>query len=148
VVYTKRTRLPAKQEQDLGVEWTPDLDDLIKRSDFLCIACDYNPGTRKLIGKCELDLTKPQAYLINTARGRIVDEPEVIKALQEKRIAGAALDVYWNGPTGMIRPSRRIPRCRKSSANSTTSSSPPTTEARPGTSATARRPRSRAAWLR
>src|SRR6202162_6011661 len=45
VVYTKRNRLPAKQEQDLGVEWAPDLDDLIKRSDFVCIACDYNPST-------------------------------------------------------------------------------------------------------
>jgi glyoxylate reductase len=41
---------------------------------------------------------KPQAYLINTARGRIVDEPELIRALQEKRIAGAGLDVYWNEP--------------------------------------------------
>jgi glyoxylate reductase len=98
VIYTKRTRLPAQQEQELGVEWTPGLDDLIKRSDFVCIACDYNQSTRKLIGKRELDLMKPQAYLINTARGRIVDEPELIKALQEKRIAGAALDVYWNDP--------------------------------------------------
>src|ERR1700676_4351610 len=41
---------------------------------------------------------KPEAYLINTARGRIVDEPELILALQEKRIAGAALHVYWNEP--------------------------------------------------
>jgi lactate dehydrogenase-like 2-hydroxyacid dehydrogenase len=98
VLYTKRTRLPAQREQELGVEWTPGLDDLIKRSDFVCIACDYNQSTRKLIGKRELDLMNPQAYLINTARGRIVDEPELIKALQEKRIAGAALDVYWNEP--------------------------------------------------
>jgi glyoxylate reductase len=98
MVYTKRTRLPAQQEQDLGVEWTPDLDDLIKRSDFVCIACDYNQSTRKLIGRRELGLMKPEAYLINTARGRIVDEPELIRALQEKRIAGAALDVYWNEP--------------------------------------------------
>jgi lactate dehydrogenase-like 2-hydroxyacid dehydrogenase len=98
VLYTKRTRLPAQREQELGVEWTPGLDDLIRRSDFVCIACDYNQSTRKLIGKRELDLMKPQAYLINTARGRIVDEPELIKALQEKRIAGAALDVYWDEP--------------------------------------------------
>jgi phosphoglycerate dehydrogenase-like enzyme len=98
VIYTKRTRLPAQQEQELGVEWAPDLDDLLKRSDFVCMACEYNPGTRKLIGRRELDLMKPQAYLINTARGRIVDEPELIRALQEKRIAGAGLDVYWNEP--------------------------------------------------
>jgi phosphoglycerate dehydrogenase-like enzyme len=98
VVYTKRTRLPAQQEEDLGVEWTPELDDLLARSDFVCMACDYNPSTRKLIGRRELDLMKPEAFLINTARGRIVDEPELIRALQEKRIAGAALDVYWNEP--------------------------------------------------
>jgi lactate dehydrogenase-like 2-hydroxyacid dehydrogenase len=97
-VYTKRNRLPAKREHELALEWTPDLDDLIKRSDFLCLVCDYNPTTHKLIGRRELDLMKPEAYLINTARGRIVDEPELIRALQEKRIAGAALDVYWNEP--------------------------------------------------
>jgi len=97
-VYTKRNRLPARREQELGLEWTPDLDDLIRRSDFLCLVCDYNPSTHKLIGKRELELMKPEAYLINTARGRIVDEPELIHALQEKRIAGAALDVYWNEP--------------------------------------------------
>jgi glyoxylate reductase len=98
VIYTKRTRLPAAQERSLGVEWTPRLDELLKRSDFVCVACDYNPSTHKLIGKRELDLMKPEAYLINTARGRIIDEPELIRALQEKRIAGAALDVYWNEP--------------------------------------------------
>jgi lactate dehydrogenase-like 2-hydroxyacid dehydrogenase len=97
-LYTKRTRLSAEREQNLGIEWTPELDDLIRRSDFVCLACDYNPSTHKLIGKRELDLMKPTAYLINTARGRIVDEPELIRALQEKRIAGAALDVYWNEP--------------------------------------------------
>jgi lactate dehydrogenase-like 2-hydroxyacid dehydrogenase len=98
VLYTKRNRLPAEQEQALGAEWTPDLDDLLKRSDFVCIACRYGPSTHKLIGKRELDLMKPEAYLINTGRGRIVDEPELIRALQEKRIAGAGLDVYWNEP--------------------------------------------------
>jgi glyoxylate reductase len=98
VIYTKRTRLPAGRERDLGVEWSPGLDDLLRRSDFVCIACDYNLSTHKLIGKRELDLMKPEAYLINTARGRIVDEPELIRALQDKRIAGAGLDVYWNEP--------------------------------------------------
>jgi hypothetical protein len=72
------------------------LDELLKSSDFVCIACRYNPSTHKLIGKRELGLMKLEAYLINTGRGRIVDESELIKALQEKRIAGAALDVFWN----------------------------------------------------
>jgi phosphoglycerate dehydrogenase-like enzyme len=98
VVYTKPTRLPTEREQELGVKWAPHLDELLKQSDFVCIACRYNPTTHKLIGKRELGLMKPEAYLINTGRGRIVDEPELIQALKEKRIAGAALDVFWNEP--------------------------------------------------
>ncbi len=97
LIYTLN-RLPAEREKELGLDWTPDLDDLLKRSDFVCIACDYNPSTHKLIGRRELDVTKPEAYLINTRWGRIIDEPEIIMALQEKRIAGAALDVFWNQP--------------------------------------------------
>jgi glyoxylate reductase len=97
-LYTKRTRLPTERERELGIEWTPALDDLLGRADFVCILCDYNPSTHKLIGAREIALMKREAFLINTARGRIVDEPELIRALQEKRIAGAALDVYWNEP--------------------------------------------------
>jgi glyoxylate reductase len=97
-IYTKRTRLSVGREQELAVEWVPDLEELLMRSDFVCLVCDYNPSTHKLIGKRELELMKPEAFLINTARGRIVDETELIRALQEKRIAGAALDVYWNEP--------------------------------------------------
>jgi lactate dehydrogenase-like 2-hydroxyacid dehydrogenase len=98
VLYTKRTRLPPDQERKMGVEWTADLDEVLKRSDYLFILCDHNPSTEKLIGKRELDLMKREAYLINVGRGRIIDEPEIIRALQEKRIAGAAFDVYWNEP--------------------------------------------------
>jgi glyoxylate reductase len=98
IVYTKRNRLPLERERELGVEWSPELDDVIRRSDFFCILCRYSPSTHKLIGKRELALMKPEAYLVNVGRGRIIDEPELIKALQEKRIAGAGLDVYWNEP--------------------------------------------------
>jgi glyoxylate reductase len=97
ILYTKRTRLAREEEQELGLEWT-ELDDLLRRSDFVCIECDYNQETHKLIGARELGLMKPRAYLINTARGRIRDELELIRALQNGTIAGAALDVYWNEP--------------------------------------------------
>lgn len=97
VLYTKRKRLAEPEERQLGIEWTS-LDGLLKESDFVCLACDYNPDTHKLIGARELGLMKPSAFLINTARGRIVDEPALIEALQARRIAGAALDVYWNEP--------------------------------------------------
>jgi lactate dehydrogenase-like 2-hydroxyacid dehydrogenase len=96
-IYTL-ARLSAEQERAFGLEWVADLDDLIKQSDFVCVTCDHSPSTHMLIGKRQLDLMKPQAYLINTRSGQIVDEPALICALQEKRIAGAALDVYWNQP--------------------------------------------------
>jgi lactate dehydrogenase-like 2-hydroxyacid dehydrogenase len=98
VIYFKRNRLALEEEQGLGVEWAGDMDELIRRSDFFCVCCNYGPSTHKLIGKRELALMKPEAYLINTGRGRIIDEPELIKVLQERRIAGAAFDVYWNEP--------------------------------------------------
>ena len=98
ICYTKRTRLAIDEEKALGVEWAGSLDDLLPRSDFVCIECDYNGSTHKLIGERELRLMQPTAYLINTARGRIVDEPALIRALQDGTISGAALDVYWNEP--------------------------------------------------
>jgi lactate dehydrogenase-like 2-hydroxyacid dehydrogenase len=98
VVYTKRTRLPHDEEQALGIEWAPGLDELLGRSDFVCVECDYNPGTHQLIGARELGLMKRTAFLINTARGRIVDEAALIAALQNGTIAGAGLDVFWNEP--------------------------------------------------
>src|SRR6266516_2496398 len=97
LLYTKRSRLDPTQERDLGLEWVT-LDDLLCQSDFVCVECDYNPSTHKLIGARELALMKRTAYLVNTARGRIVDEPALIKALQDGTIAGAALDVYWHEP--------------------------------------------------
>ncbi len=97
VLYTKRKRLTQAEEEQLGIEWTT-LHALLEASDFVCLACDYNPDTHKLIGARELGLMKPTAFFINTARGRIVDEPALIQALQTRRIAGAALDVYWNEP--------------------------------------------------
>jgi glyoxylate reductase len=98
VLYTKRTRLDPGKEAAHGLEWVAKLDELLERSNYVCVLCDYNETTHRLIGRRELDLIGPQGYLINTGRGRIVDEPELILALEEGRIAGAALDVYWNEP--------------------------------------------------
>jgi phosphoglycerate dehydrogenase-like enzyme len=112
ILYTKRTRLLLEEESALGLEWAASLDDLLRRSDFVCIECDYNPDTHKLIGARELRLMKPSAYLINTARGRIVDEPELIRVLQNRTIAGAALDVYWSEPPVTYDPHVPAELCR------------------------------------
>jgi lactate dehydrogenase-like 2-hydroxyacid dehydrogenase len=111
VVYTKRARLPAAEEEELAVRWA-DLDDLLAESDYLCVMVAYNPSAHLLIGERELKLMKSTAYLVNTARGRIVDEPALIAALRDGVIAGAGLDVFWNEPPVVHDPS--VPRalCR------------------------------------
>lgn len=80
-----------------GVE-AVSLDELLARADFISLHCPLNDQTRGLIGARELALMKPSAYLINTARGGIVDEDALDTALSEGRIAGAALDCFENEP--------------------------------------------------
>lgn len=79
-------------------EWA-ELDDLLERSDFVSIHAPLSDETRHLIGADRLERMKETAYLINTARGPIVDEEALVGALREGRIAGAGLDVYENEPT-------------------------------------------------
>jgi len=75
-----------------------DLDTLLRESDFVSIHTLLNEETRHLIGKRELELMKPTAYLINTSRGPVIDENALVEALRTKRIAGAGLDVYEEEP--------------------------------------------------
>lgn len=74
------------------------LEDVFRRSDYILINCPLTPGTRKLVGAAQLALMKPTAFLINTARGPIVDEVALVEALRDRRIAGAALDVFETEP--------------------------------------------------
>lgn len=73
-------------------------DVLLKEADFVSLNCDLNPTSYHLMGEREYSLMKPSAYLINTARGPIVDELALVEALRGKRIAGAALDVFEKEP--------------------------------------------------
>ncbi|WP_119299662.1 NAD(P)-dependent oxidoreductase [Dongia deserti] len=77
---------------ELGIELVG-LEDVFRRSDVLCVNCPLTPETRHLVNAERLSLMKPTAYLINTARGPIVDQAALTKVLSERRIAGAGLDV-------------------------------------------------------
>jgi len=95
--------IDAPTAQAAGVRLVP-LDELLAASDFVSIHCPLTKETRGLIGRRELALMKPDAYLINTARGGIVDEDELYRALERHLIAGAALDCFAEEP--VTRPHR------------------------------------------
>jgi glyoxylate reductase len=97
ILYTKRHRLDEAREAALGVQYRS-LDDLLRESDFVSINAALGPEAVHMIGEREFALMRPSAYLVNTARGPIVDEKALARALEEKRIAGAALDVYEREP--------------------------------------------------
>jgi glyoxylate reductase len=97
IVYFNRHRLSREKEVALGVEFV-ELPELIARSDYISIHCPLNRESRHLIGPAEIAAMKPTAYLINAGRGPVVDEAALVAALQAKKIAGAAFDVYEREP--------------------------------------------------
>jgi glyoxylate reductase len=97
ILYCKRSRLSESEERDLGLTYLS-LDDLLRRADFVSLNAAFTKETYHLIGARELALMKPTAFLVNTARGPMVDEAALVEALEAGRIAGAALDVYENEP--------------------------------------------------
>jgi D-3-phosphoglycerate dehydrogenase len=90
--------------KESGITLTSQLSELLEESDFVTIHCLLSEETRHLIGEKEFKQMKPTAYFINTARGAIVDEAALIKALQEKRLAGAGLDVFEKEPVSPDNP--------------------------------------------
>jgi glyoxylate reductase len=95
VLYAGRHHVPAPS----GVmwEWQP-LEAVLAKSDFLSLHVPLTDTTRHLIGRRELSLMKPTAYLINTSRGPVIDEAALVSALEAQTIAGAGLDVYEQEP--------------------------------------------------
>ena len=96
VLYYKRTKDP-KAESELGVEYA-DLNTLLATSDVVTLHVPLTDETRHMINKDTLSQMKKSAYLVNTARGSIVDEHDLVNALKQGQLAGAALDVFDNEP--------------------------------------------------
>jgi glyoxylate reductase len=97
VLYWGPRRLPESDEQESGLTYVS-LEKLLAEADFVSLHSPLKPDTYHQIGARELNLMKPTAFLINTARGAIVDEAALAKALVERRIAGAGLDVFEDEP--------------------------------------------------
>ncbi|MBE6043835.1 NAD(P)-dependent oxidoreductase [Clostridium thermopalmarium] len=80
------------------------LEELLKNSDFVSLHCPLTPSTKHIINKDRLNMMKPSAFIINTSRGALINENDLIEALREKRIAGAALDVQDPEPPAITNP--------------------------------------------
>lgn len=108
VLYHNRT--PSAEAEAVGAQYV-DLDALLARSDFVSIHCPLSPATRGLVSEAFLRAMKPSAMFINTARGPIVDEAALYKALSEGWIAAAGLDVTTVEPIPMDSPLLSLPNC-------------------------------------
>jgi len=100
---------PASEITAAGCEAVPDLDAALPRADFVTIHCPKTPETLGFFNAAKLKLMKPTAYLINTARGGIVDEKALYQALVSGRIAGAGLDVFEVEPPPVGQPLHALP---------------------------------------
>jgi phosphoglycerate dehydrogenase-like enzyme len=99
-------------QEALGVEWLKTRDylpELLRQSDFISLHVPLNSETEKMIGPGEIALMKPGAFLINVARGRVVDRSALLAALREQRLAGAGLDVFWDEPVDPDDPLLALP---------------------------------------
>lgn len=98
IVYHNRQRLPAAFENMLGARYVEDLDALVAQADILSLHCPASPETHHILSAARIALMKPGAYVINTARGELIDEAALIAALQDGRLGGAGLDVFTHEP--------------------------------------------------
>lgn len=95
--------MPQDFLQETGIEMT-DKETVLKQSDFISLNCDLNPTSHHIMGEKEFAMMKDTAYFINCARGPLVDEPALVSALETKKIAGSALDVFEDEPLPLESP--------------------------------------------
>jgi glyoxylate reductase len=98
VHYHNRKPVHADIEAELEATYWDNLDQMVARMDILSLNCPHTPATYHLINRRRLELMQPHAYIVNTARGEVVDQAALVEALKERRIAGAGLDVYEHEP--------------------------------------------------
>jgi phosphoglycerate dehydrogenase-like enzyme len=111
-VWAVKREVSDGMREAMGLEWlrTPHhLAELLRESDFISLHVPLNEKTKGMIGQEEISLMKPGAFLINVARGPVVDCAALVKALGENRIAGAGLDVFWNEPADPEDPLLKMP---------------------------------------
>lgn len=95
--YNNRRRLRPEVEDDLDATWWDSLDQMVARMDIISVNCPHTPATFHLMNARRLKLMKPDAVIVNTARGEVIDENALTRMLRTGEIAGAGLDVYENG---------------------------------------------------
>ena len=101
---------PASTTDEAGLRRV-DLEALLRSSDFISLNCNLTPSNRHMLGPREFDLMKDGVYIINTARGPLIDESALVEALQKGKIAGAALDVFEIEPLPDESPLRQFENC-------------------------------------
>ncbi len=118
VVVHSRTR----SEPPPGMEWEDSFDRLLGRVDVLSLHCPLTEKTRGMVGKKQLALMKPDAVIVNAARGKLIDEPALVEALKNGRLAGAGLDVFDQEPPDPGNPLFGLPNvlCTPHIASTTT----------------------------
>jgi len=97
ILYCDLRRLPAEEEQKFGATYCS-FEDVLRQSDFVSLHPQLSPETRHLMSDAQFALMKKTAFIINTARGPVIDEAALVRALKDKKIAGAGLDVYEHEP--------------------------------------------------
>jgi glyoxylate reductase len=97
--YHNRHRIDERTETELGATYWESLDQMLARTDILSVNCPSTPATYHLLSARRLELMQPSAYIVNTARGDIIDEVALIRMIEQNRLAGAGLDVFEHEPT-------------------------------------------------
>lgn len=96
--YHNRNRVPEAIEQELDATYWDSLDRMLAQTDILSINCPHTPATFHLLNERRIRLMKPEAYIVNTSRGEVIDEEALAASLEQGLIAGAALDVFEHEP--------------------------------------------------